>query len=148
MGDLEVTGTLDGGIIKGAEISGATINGSEIHGSSIYFGDSVGYAYKIYNANGDYLDTRVYSEKLPSDTYYVGDRKYVYTGVENGTDAGKLIVDTGDDTIGTTMLLALDSTGTQLPIVIKADERILIRNTGEGKGSEDEDDVEGNWVGL
>ena len=59
LGDLDVTGTLNGGSIYGAyihgtdieggSISGTTIDGTTIYGATIYFGEGAGYKYAIYD---------------------------------------------------------------------------------------------------
>lgn len=148
LGDLQVTGTLTGGIIQGSEIYGAyiegtdieggTIRGSTIYGADIYFGEGSGFKYNAYNSKEELVRTIIYSEDKGA-SFTSGGLTYRKVGKVSGTDKGHLGIVDGSDGIGSTSVLTLESdSGTDgaLPIVIRSADRVLIRSTGEVAGVE------------
>jgi hypothetical protein len=103
LGSLDVLGTLTGGSIYGAyiygtDIEGGSITGSYIYGSeiegatisgsTIYFGQGEGWKYDVYDANGNYIRTRVYAEQLKNTQ--VGGLTYVSRGRVDASQVGLL----------------------------------------------------------
>lgn len=148
LGDLQVTGTLTGGIIQGSEIYGAyiegtdieggTIRGSTIYGADIYFGEGSGFKYNAYNSKEELVRTIVYSEDKGS-SFTSGGLTYRKVGKVSGTNKGHLGIIDGSDGIGSTSVLTLESdkgADGALPIVIRSADRVLLRSTGEVAGVE------------
>ena len=125
------------GDIEGSNISGSGISGSVISGSEIYFGDSEGYKYNIYNKDGELVNTRIYTKKPEKDNFVLNGLTYNYAGKISGKNLGVLKAGEGaDGTGGTTTILALESMdeNNHLPIVIRSKKRVLITSTGEWAG--------------
>lgn len=148
LGSLDVLGTLTGGSIYGAyiygtDIEGGSITGSYIYGSeiegaiisgsTIYFGQGEGWKYDVYDANGNYIRTRVYAEELKNTQ--VGGLTYISRGRVDASQVGLLQQATGDDNVGATLGVELAATSADYFLRIHAPGRILIKSTE-------------NWVAL
>lgn len=131
-------GYIWGSDIEGGTISGTEITGGEIHGAKIYFGEGTVYIYK--GSNGSTIKLSVNK----GQSFTVGKVTYTYDKTESALDAGSLLYsqgayNLGDGQTAPSAILALESEGvggnTALPIVIKSNERILIRSNA-------------GWVGI
>lgn len=131
-------GTITGTYIEGGTISGSKITGGEIYGAKIYFGQGIVYVYS--GSNGRIIKLSI--DK--GNSFTAGEVIYNKTGTESALNAGSLLYtqgayDLGDEQTAPSALLALESVSaegnTSLPIVIRSNERILIRSNN-------------NWVGI
>ena len=131
-------GYIWGSDIEGGTISGTEITGGEIHGAKIYFGQGTVYVYN--GSNGSTIKLSVNK----GQSFTVGKVTYTYDKTESALDAGSLLYsqgayDLGDGQTAPSAILALESEGiggnTALPIVIRSNERILIRS-------------DAGWVGI
>lgn len=148
LGDLDVTGTLNGGNIYGAyingaeidggSISGTTVNGATIYGAKLYFGEGEGYKYEVQDKNGNVLRTRIYAKKLTNTQ--VGDLTYVFIEKVSMVNAGSLLAVEGSEGIyegeeRTTMGVSLSTSADNYFMRVYAKDRVLVQSAN-------------SWVGL